>query len=81
MLKKMRNFESASLAKERLQAVFVTDQLHCTGAQIKEMETDLLHSVKKYFKVVESKDRTRLIQKEDAKDEYVLIFEAVIKKE
>ncbi len=80
MLKVGKKLETASLAKERLQAVFVTDQLHCTGGQIKEMETDLLHSVKKYFHVVDAKERTKLIQKEDAADEYILIFETVIKK-
>ena len=76
----MKKIETASHAKERLQAVFVTDQLHCTGTQINEMEAELLRVVKKYFPVVEAKEKTRLIQKEDAIEEYVLIFETVIKK-
>lgn len=79
MLNKMKSMETASVAKERLQSLFVTDKLQCTNAGMKEMETDMIRNVKKYFSVVPSKTRIRLVQKEEI-DEYLLIFEAVIKK-
>ncbi len=80
MLKIFKKNETAGIAKERLQAVLVTDRLHCSNAQMKEMEIDMFRSINKYFAVTPSKIKTRILQKDGTEDEYTLIFEATIKR-
>ena len=80
MLKNLKKDATASLAKERLNAILASDRLHCSNEQITAMETDVLHTINKYFTVLPSKLKTRILLKDGQEDELLLIFEASVKK-
>lgn len=81
MFGKLRKVSSAGLAKERLQSILAADRLHCSNEEIKQVETEMYHSIRKFFHVKPSQIRTRIVQKNgEGKEnkEFLFIFEAII---
>ena len=60
-ISKIRN-QSAEYACDRMKVLLTSERIHCSQQKINLLEKDLIHTVKRYFKVEEEQVRIEILQ-------------------